>query len=289
MGKRWILAAVLAGTVGLAAASLRKEANRTVQRDWPVNFAHRGMSADAPENSLEAFRLAVEAGAGGLEMDVHMTLDGHVVVIHDDTVDRTTDGTGPVRNLTLRELRSLDAGYRFSPDGGTTHPYRGRGARVPTLAEVYAEFPDACVNVEIKEFQPGFEEAVLRVIEQAGARDRTIIASGRHAVIERFRRVSRGGIPTAASRRELEVFYLLGKLRLEWLLRPPYAALQVPENHRGIQIVTPRFLEAARNLGVRVDVWTINDPSAMRRLLDLGVRTIMTDRPATLARILDGR
>lgn len=289
MGKKWILAAVLAGTVGLAAVSLRKGETRAPRRDWPVNVAHRGASAEAPENTLEAFRLAVEAGAGVLEMDLHMTRDGHAVVIHDDTVDRTTDGTGPVREMSLRELRSLDAGYRFSPDGGTTYPYRGRGVRVPTLAEVYAEFPDARVNVEIKEPQPRFEEVVLSVVESAGAQRRTIVASARHPVIKRFRRVSGGGIPTAASRREIEVFYLLALLHLERSLRPPYAVLQVPDNHRGIPVATRRFFAAARNVGVPVDVWAINDPSEMRRLLDLGAQAVMTAHPGTLARLLDGR
>jgi len=100
---------------------------------WPRNVAHRGASVVAPENTLEAFRIAAEAGAGGLELDVHMTEDGKVVVIHDDTVDRTTDGSGAVRGMTLEEVRGLDAGHRFSPDGGATHPWRGRGLRVPEL------------------------------------------------------------------------------------------------------------------------------------------------------------
>lgn len=280
----------LAGAVGLAAtARARRLEKGTLPADWPVNVAHRGASADAPENTLEAFRMAVEAGTGGLEMDVHMTRDGHAVVIHDDTVDRTTDGTGAVREMSLAEVRSLDAGYRFSPDGGASYPYRGRGLRVPTLAEVYAEFPRMRVNVEIKESSPGFEAAVLRLIEEAGAGDRTIVAAGRHRVVRKFRRVSRGTIPTAASRLEIRAFYLLSGLRLERVLRPRYAALQVPDRHRGLRIVTRRFVEAAQRVGVRVDVWTINDPSEMRRLLDSGARTIMTDRPEALARLLDER
>lgn len=284
---KWVFLAVSAGLAGiLAAVALRTDASRAVRRGWPVNMSHRGASVHAPENTLEAFRIAVESGAGGLEMDVHMTRDGHVVVIHDDTVDRTTDGSGAVREMMLGEIKALDAGYRFSPDGGLTHPYRERVLRVPTLAEVYRSFPDACVNIEIKEDQSGVEEAVLRVIEDAAAEDRTIVASGLHRVVERFRRISRGRIPTAASRREIEWFLLFARLHLESLLRPEYAALQVPAEYRGITIVTPRFLAAARNRGVRVDVWTINDPSEMRRLLDLGADVIMTKRPEVLAEIL---
>jgi glycerophosphoryl diester phosphodiesterase len=286
--KRTIIAASLGGTTALAAVAYLRRGTRTLEDDWPVNFAHRGASARAPENTLEAFRLAVEAGASGLELDVHVTRDGEVVVIHDPTVDRTTDGSGAVSAMTLEEMRRLDAGYDFSPDGGRTFPYRGRGLTVPTLAEVYAEFPDARVNADIKE-APGAEEAVLRVMRGAGAEGRTLIASTDHPVIRRFRRVSEGRVATAASRREIAAFYFLSRLRLEALVRPQYAALQVPVEHHGITIVTPRFVAAAHSRGVRVDVWTINEVAEMRRLLDLGVDMLMTDRPEALEDLLAKR
>jgi glycerophosphoryl diester phosphodiesterase len=288
--KKRILIAVIAGLVGiLAVARLRGGETRTVREDWPANFAHRGASARAPENTLEAFRLGMEAGAGGLELDVHMSLDKEVVVIHDPTVDRTTDGSGAVARMTLEEIKALDAGYRFSPDGGSTYPYRGRGLSLPTLAEVYEEFPNTPANIEIKEAQPGVEEAVLGVIREAGAVGRTLVASNRHGVVRRFRRISGGRISTAASRREIARFYLLSRLRLERLLRPAYDALQVPPDYRGTRVVTRRFLEAAHARGVRVDVWTINDPDEMRRVLDLGSDGVMTDRPEELAGVLGER
>lgn len=273
----------------LAAVAFRKGATRTLKTDWPVTFAHRGASCKAPENTLEAFRAAIEAGAAGLELDVHMTRDGRIVVVHDATVDRTTDGSGAVREMTLEEIRGLDAGYHFSPDGGSSYPYRGRDLRVPTLEEIFHEFPGAAVNAEIKEAGPGIERTVLSVIEEADAEGRTLVASGKHEVIERFRRVAGREIPTAASRREIRTFYLLSRLRLEGLLRPAYDALQIPVSYRGIRLVTPRFVEAAHDRGVRVDVWTINDPSEMRFLLDLGVDAVMTDRPETLVGVLEER
>lgn len=284
-----MIAAIAGSATVLAAAAVRKEGTRALKGDWPVNLAHRGASARAPENTLEAFRLAVEAGAGGLELDVHVTRDGQVVVIHDATVDRTTDGSGAVAEMELEEIQRLDAGYRFSPDGGRTFPYRGRGVRIPTLTEVYASFPEARVNADIKEAQWGAEEAVWRVIRSAGAEERTLIASTEHAVVRRFRRISRGRIATAASRREIAAFYVLSRARLGALARPVYDALQVPVEHRGIELLTPRFVRAARSAGVRVDVWTINDAAQMRWLLDLGVSGIMTDRPEVLAALLAGR
>ena len=257
--------------------------------DWPVSLAHRGASTHAPENTLEAYRLAVEAGAGGLELDVHMTRDGHVVVIHDDEVDRLTDGAGPVREKSIHELESLDAGYHFSPDGGTTFSYRGGGLKVPRLEEVFERFPDTPINLDIKEDQAGFEEAVLRIIEKQDAKGRTFVASQKHRVIKRFRKLSGGAVSTSSSQFEVAVFMLLSRLGLGRLLRPAYTALQVPTSHRGIEIVTPRFVSTAHNRGVRVDVWTIDDPKEARRLLDLGVDVIMTNRPEVLTKVLEER
>jgi glycerophosphoryl diester phosphodiesterase len=283
---------VLVSLVGLAcsvALILRKGKRRILRGEWPVNLAHRGASALAPENTIEAFRLAVEAGAGGLELDVHLTHDGHVVVIHDATVDRTTSGSGAVSEMTFDELRGFDAGHTFSPDGGSNHPYRGLGVRVPTLREVLKEFPGVAVNIDIKAKRPGIEAAVLGVLREANALGRALVVSTPHATVKRFRKISGGHISTGASRWETGIFYLLSRLRLERLASPAYDALQVPLRHRGIALVTPRFIEAAHARGVRVDVWTINQADEMHRLLDLGVDVIMTDRPGTLTEVLRRR
>ena len=262
---------------------------RSLKTGWPTNFAHRGASLRAPENTLEAFRLAAESGAGGLELDAHMTSDGHIVVIHDDSVDRTTDDSGFVRDMTLREVQSFDAGYRFTPDGGATYPYRGREVRVPELGEIFREFPGHRINIDIKEAQPGVEAALLNTIYDAGAEDRTLVVSEALTIIDRFRKLSGGGISTGASWREIAVFHRLSMLRLEGFLDPSYDALQVPVEYRGRKIVTPRFVQAAHNRGVRVDVWTIDDPAEMRRLLDLGVDVVMTNRPEVLEEVLGER
>ena len=254
-----------------------------------IIVAHRGASAQAPENTMEAFRRGFEAGADAIELDVHLTADGHVVVIHDDTVDRTTDGTGLVREMTLREVKRLDAGYKFTQDSGETYPYRGQGVIVPTLEEVYREFPNVPVNVEIKEARPDIEQAVWKVIEEAEAAGRTLVVSETTPVIRRFRKASSGRVATASSVGEIVAFDLLRRLRLSKLLRLPYQGLQGPEVYgRILYVVTPRFVRAAHEQGLRVDVWTINSEPDMRRLLAFGVDGIMTDRPDVLAQVLDG-
>lgn len=286
---KWIRAVLVGCILAFVVAVLQRRPERRVDGRWPTNFAHRGASSRAPENTLEAFRLAAESGAGGLELDIHMTSDGRVVVIHDDCVDRTTDGSGLVRGMTLREVRGLDAGYRFALDGGETYPYRGRGVRVPELGEVLREFPQHKVNVDIKEEQPGVQTALLEVIAEARAGDRVLVVSEIPAVLERFRVLSGGRVSTGASRREIGIFYRLSRLRLEVLLRPLYDALQVPVRFGGYEIVTPRFVKAAHKRGIRVDVWTIDEPGEMRRLLDLGADVIMTNRPEVLERLLRER
>ena len=291
MDRRWSFAALAVGIMGALAVAVfsRGDARRPVA-DWPKNFAHRGASLKAPENTLEAFRFAAKDGTGGLELDAHMTSDGHIIVIHDETVDRTTDGTGPVRDMTQGEIQNFDAGYHFTPDHGDTYPYRGKGVRVPELGEVLREFPDLKVNIDVKEDQPGVEAVLLKTITDADAQDRTLVVSELPAVLDRFRELAGGGkVSTGASRQEIEKFYLASIMHLEGSLNPSYEALQVPVKYAGREVVTPRFLEAAHTRGVRVDVWTIDDPEEMRRLLDLGVDTIMTNRPEILAEVLKER
>lgn len=288
MRHRWILIIFVAGFLGiLAIVVLRKGNAREFRTDWPVNFAHRGDSANAPENTLESFHRAVAAGAEGLELDAHMTQDGRIVVVHDDTLDRTTDGKGYVRDKTLAEIKQLDAGYRFTEK--EMHPYRGKGLRVMTLGEVFKEFPDVAINVEIKEDQPGIEEAVSGVILENGAKGRTLVAAGTHTIIKRFREVSGGTVSTSASEREIRAFFFVSRLHLEGSFKPPYDALQIPVVYGGVKVATPRFVKAAHDRGVRVDVWTVNEPEEMNQLLDAGVDVIMTNYPEILQEVLEQR
>jgi glycerophosphoryl diester phosphodiesterase len=190
--------------------------------------------------------------------------------------------------MTLAEIKRLDAGYRFTRDGGRTFPCRCQGIRVPTLVEVYDEFVEVPINVEIKGKRSGIEEAVWQVIGAADAEERTLVVSENLFAIRRFREVSGGRVATASSSAELIFFYVLSRLGLGRFVRPRYRALQGPETYHGLRVVTPGFIRAAHERGLRVDVWTIDSEADMRRLLGHGVDGIMTDRPDVLAELLKG-
>ena len=275
--------------IGRYMGSRKPGAGARTPQGWPVNFAHRGGAKIVPENTLEGFREGLRVGAGVLELDVHALADGTVVVHHDETVDRTTNGSGAIREMTLAEVKRLDAGYRFTPDGGRTYPHRGEGVKVPTLKEVYREFTDVPINVEIKGKRPDIEETVWRIIEGAGAEERTLVVSEDSGTIRRFREASGGSVATASSSAELIFFWLLSRLRLIGLSKPSYQALQGPETYKGLRIVTPELVRGAHERGLRVDVWTIDHEPDMRRLLGFGVDGIMTDRPDILTRGLRGK
>jgi glycerophosphoryl diester phosphodiesterase len=281
---------LLAG--GVSTAILGRSASRSAGTEaptptgWPVNFAHRGGRKIVPENTIEGFREAIKLGPVVLELDARVSADGEVVVIHDETVDRTTDGTGAVGRMTLAELQRLDAGYRFTPDGGATFPWRGQGVRIPTLEAVYREFPDRPINIELKDERPGTEEAIWRTIEAVGGQARTLAVTDSAAAINRFRAASAGTVATGASIGEFVVFRLLSLLRLGRIYDAPFQALQPPDSYKGIRIVTRGLVREAHRCGLRIDVWTIDEEADMRRLLDWGVDGIMTDRPDILARVL---
>ena len=218
-------------------------------------IAHRGASAYAPENTIPSFELAVRQGADALELDVRLSRDGAPVVIHDATLDRTTDLTGPVRGRTLAELRAADAGFRFTPDRGHSFPFRLGEARIPTLAEV--------------------QEAVRRVLLDEGATERCVVASEHIGAIELFRQ---SPFACGASAPEIAALYRAALLR-----RPTpacrYRLLSVPLRWHGLPVPTRGFVRAARALGAPVHVWTVNDAATARRLWARGVAGVVTNVP----------
>lgn len=235
----------------------------------PRILGHRGSAGTHPENTLPSFVAAMEAGATHLELDVHPTADGAVVVLHDDDVDRTTDGRGPVARLSLDEVRRLDA---------------GGGARVPLLSEVLAALPDAPVNVDVKHHAPGFEALVLEALRRAGALERALLASEDAATLRRLRALEPA---LATSLGAEEVYGFLGALG-DRGYRPPGLALQIPERFGDLALVTRETVAYAHEVGLEVHVWTVDDPADMRRLVALGVDGLITNLPAVARQALAG-
>lgn len=248
-------------------------------------FAHRGGAKLFPENTRTALEGALALGYTHVETDVQRTRDGEIVLFHDLTIDRTSNGTGRVSDLSLAELRALDLGYRFvAPDGST--PFRGRGASVLTLADAIALDPSLHLNLEMK--QP-MARALWDFIERHGVHDRVLVASAEERWGDDFRALARGRVATSPGYAGVLRFWLGVQTGLHRVFEVAFDALQVPRRHVVLTVVDRRFVEAAHAHGVQVHVWTIDDPTEMRALLDLGVDAIMTDRPDVLREVLAAR
>ena len=292
MGKRILkifLAALILAVVVLGGVRLRARLAPPHPYFAAAGFqviAHRGGRGLGPENTLAAFRRSLAAGADVLEMDVRTTADGHLVVLHDATVDRTTDGSGAVNEMTLAQLKTLDAGYRWTADRGRSFPFRGRGITVPSLSEVLAAFADTPFITEIKEKQPEVSQPVCDLLHQHGQISRVLVASVHAGVLKRFRQVCPGAA-TSAGPSEALWFYLFGRAGLASLYSPAMQALQVPVTFIGLEVVTSQFVAAAHARNMTVAVWTVNAEETMRRLITAGVDGIMTDYPDRLADIIE--
>jgi glycerophosphoryl diester phosphodiesterase len=252
----------------------------------PLVFAHQGAENLWPSNTLFAFQHAAALGADVLDMDMHMTRDGVLVLMHDQTIDRTTDGTGAIRDLTLDELKQLDAGYRFTTDEGKTYPYRGQGLTVPTLEELFKAFPDKRFGIEIKQTDPApTAQRFCALIRQYNMQDRVLVSSFRQENMDAFRAAC-PEVATSATENEVRLFYVLFRLGLSDLRTPGYNSFQVPEASGGIHLLTPQFITAAHRRGLAVQPWTINETEDLKRILALGVDGINTDNPDRLFALL---
>jgi len=247
-----------------------------------LNMAHRGGKKLRPEHTLEAYQHAVDVGADVLELDLWATSDGVIVALHDETVDRTTDGAGHINTLTFEALRKLDAGYAWSADGGQTHPWRGKGLVVPTLEEILAAHPQACFTVEFKQHTPSIVADVMAIFDEAGATARGVFSSFDDSVLVEVRE-SHPEAVTGMGVADMLLFATMDPDELEdyeppaWVAQPPH------------QSTTALIVERAHKFGVIVHPWTVNDAETMKALIDMGVDGIITDDPALLESVLTGQ
>jgi glycerophosphoryl diester phosphodiesterase len=233
-------------------------------------YAHRGGSKLRPENTILAFDHGLSLGAEGLELDVHLSRDGVVVVHHDPALDRTTNGRGPLAALTADELGRLDAGARFPG-------FEGAAGGVPTLREVLRRYASARIIIELKLNDPELAHKTIDEVRAADAVDRVSLGSFGARVL-RAARAYEPRIATGSSREETRLFLYRSWVR--WPVRhPAYEEFQVPELAGSTRVVSPRFVRYAHEANCPVKVWTVDEESDMRRLLSWGVDAIISDRP----------
>lgn len=258
-----------------------------------INIAHQGGNLERPDETEESFRHGLEAGADILELDVHLSADGYLIVIHDSTVNRTTNGNGRISEMNLPELKNLDAGFwwpyhsnddvaKESVPADQEFPWRNRRLQLLTLDEVLDQFPDVPLNIEIKS---GGEQAALatwRVLDKTDRLDDVLIVSSDPTILKAFREIS-PETATGADRGEVLRFWLLGRFGLAGFAGVKATALQVPVSQGKLTVITKGFIRRAHRHGMAVHAWTINDEEEMRRLIEMGVDGIITDLPTTLA------
>jgi glycerophosphoryl diester phosphodiesterase len=254
------------------------------QRNRRRVFAHRGGSALAPENTMAAFDLGLRAGADGFELDVHLSADGVPVVVHDPTLDRTTNGAGPVAARTAAELARVDAGWHFAGPRGD-FPFRRQGLGIPALRDVLQRHRDVPVIIEMKLDSEEMGRRVAEDIRAAGA-EATACAAGYGSTSAATVRRMLPNLATSASHMEvrLAVYRSWGGWPVK---RPPFGCYQVPEHVGRIRIVSPRFIRHAHAAGLEVHVWTVDTRDEMERLLAWGADALISNRPDLAVAVRD--
>lgn len=255
----------------------------------PVVVAHRGDSHNYPENTLEAFASAVALGVDVIETDIHLSKDGVPVIWHDETLDRNTDGSGRIEDHVLAELKEFDAGYTFTKNEGRTFPFRGKGIRLATLEEALEASPRQRFNVDLKSADTAIAGAFIDAVRKTHAEKRVIAASFRLKNLKAVRSLA-PEIQTSITTGEVLKLLIRQKLRL--LLPASFSRriiFQVPVSQGLITVITPSFVRDMHRRGAIIQVWTINARAEMRRLLDMGVDSLMTDDPALLIEVVRER
>lgn len=232
---------------------------------------------------MAAFEAAQAAGAPYIELDIHMTRDGAIVVTHDENLQRVTGRDGVITEMKLAKVQALDAGYNFSADG-RTFPFRGMKLRVPTLHEVLSGFSSRCFIIEVKQTTPSLIVPMLEIVEQTGMGERVLVASEHQEPLDEVRRLA-PSIPTNFATPEVGAF--MKSLAPDApAYKPAGCALQIPPEHMSWKLATPETVAAAHRIGVEVHVWTVNDEAEMRAMLAMGVDGIITDYPARLLNLI---
>lgn len=277
-------------TVGLLAwlGWLRLTAERAQAQRWfqdahrPMILAHQGGEKEWPSNTMYAFDQAHRLGADVLDADLQMTRDGVLVFIHDTTVDRTTDGTGALADLTWEEISHLDAAYHFTLDQ-KTYPLRGQGVRIARLDETLDAFPAWRLQIEVKQAPFSIADALAKLLKEKKAEERVLLSSFDEEMMAHLRRAC-PQVASSATPNEIRNLVLASWVGLEGLLSPKYSALQVPLSRHGITLVSPRIVKAAHARGVYVLPWTLDTDEEVEVCRAAGADGFNTNLPTKMMR-----
>jgi glycerophosphoryl diester phosphodiesterase len=266
------------------------ESKSFFKNDRTLVIAHQGGELLAPSNTMAAFTKAADMGVDVLETDIHITKDGHLVAIHDPTVDRTTNGSGAVADMTLEEIQKLDAGYHFKDLDGN-YSYRNKGVYIPTVDEMFQTFTDLRIEIEIKDDNPPerldeIASKLWTLIEKYQMEDKILIASFDQSIMDTFENYATGRVATTAGRAEVKNFVVTHKFFLRNLYVPNVDAFQIPTEDSGYDLTDQRLIDGAHRLGMQIHYWTIDDPVTMKKLIDAGADGILTNRPDLLLDLL---
>lgn len=276
--RNWMLIFAVCVFIFVLSAVSKPERAQTsyFQTTHPAVIAHQGGDGLFPGNTMPAFEHANALGVDVLEMDVHQTRDGVLVLMHDASVERTTDGRGLVREMDADALFKLDAAYHWPFDGSS--PWRGKGVVVPRLDAVLAAFPEQRFNIEIKQEDPPIGAALCESLKAHNATDRALIASFHRSAMLEFRQAC-PMVATSAHRYEVMAFVAFEAIGMITWHSPAAHALQVPLDQYGITLTSPERLEAAHLRDLYVDAWTLNDPEQIDAAFRRGIDGVITDRP----------
>ncbi|HEY8569562.1 glycerophosphodiester phosphodiesterase, partial [Microbulbifer sp.] len=268
IGWRW-LAARPAADLGL---QFPRPGSESIAEGFrrPLVIAHADDSGQGlyPGNTSVFLQQMAAMNVDVLEMDVHASADDELVLMHDDTVDRTTDGKGAIRDKTLQELRQLNVAYNWSQDGNT-YPYRENPQRIVTVDEVFKTFPNYPMVIELKTPDAEAARALCRKLMAYNKSNQVIVSSFHQSAVDTLREEC-PHVATGAGSDEVKLFALATKLNAFRLLSPHYQALHIPIEYDGITLVDQSSVSQVQKRGVRMDVWTVNDEAEMRRLIELG-------------------
>ena len=237
-------------------------------------LAHRGASGHYPQGTWLAFQKALDQGADQLELDVHLSKDSHIIINHDSDLEANVGINDAIKDLTLAQLQSLDAGHEFSKDNGASYPFRGIGLSLLTLPEFMDYFPHEKINIEIKANDKALAEKLWELIEARDMQDNVVVASQHTKAMNHFRDVSDGDVKTSATIAELVLASVAWSTGFGWAYKPKFEVAQIP-----YAIITQPYINFFHKKGVRADVWTVNDMDDIERSLDLGVDSIIGDYP----------